>query len=106
MAFEYETPARSAIELPSGRRNDGVDSSKAARLILDALGESQRAGQGGLQQPEAHSSQQTDDRSLGETETLLKDAELVVKATGPATADLLRQIYLSEWLLPQQLPRI
>jgi hypothetical protein len=45
---------------------------------------------------------ETENRSWREAETLLKDAELVVKATGLATAELLREIYVNDWLLREQ----
>ncbi len=96
MANEDEvTPAEtSAAVWP-----DGVDSSRAVGLILASLGESRRPLPGPAS--EIPASERPENPSWQEAETLLKDAELVVKATGPATAHLLREIYVRDWLREQ-----
>jgi hypothetical protein len=102
MAIEFEISPNSATELRSVSGIAGGAYSQAAGSILASLGESRRVRQADLQESQAPLNGETENRSWREAETLLKDAELVVKATGLATAELLREIYVNDWLLREQ----
>jgi hypothetical protein len=93
MAYESEIPpAESSPALCA----DGVDSSGAAGLILASPGDTRRVRPG--MTSEILPSEAPADPLWREAETLLTDAELIVKATGQATAHLLKEIYVNDWL--------
>ena len=96
MAYESEIPP---AESSSALWPDGADSSRAAGLILASLRDARRGRPG--EASEILAREAPENGSWREAETLLKDAELVVKATGPATAHLLKEIYVNDWLRDQ-----
>jgi hypothetical protein len=102
MAIGSEIFPNSATELPSVSGAEGVAYSQAAGSILASLGESRRGRSLGLRGSQAPVNGETENRSWREAETLLRDAELVVKATGLVTAELLREFYVNDWLLREQ----
>jgi hypothetical protein len=93
MAYESEIPP---AESSPALWTDGVDSSRTVGMILDSLGDARRGRSG--KASEILAREAPDNVSWREAETLLRDAELVVKATGPATAHLLKEIYVNDWL--------
>ena len=68
-------------------------------MILASLGNARSARPAEASEIPAHEA--PDNPSWREAEILLRDAALVVKATGPATAHLLKEVYVNDWLREQ-----
>lgn len=94
MAFEYATPSLDETSVPARSIRHDVDRSEAAGLIIDSLGDESR-GESSLRRRELLAGARRR-RGRHDISTVLVDAEEVVSATGRATAELLRAIYLDE----------